>query len=106
MNTTTVDHSKIPDLEHRNFRNDDFWKQIPAWASITRGEFSDHMWQLRNSITKIEQVKKVLDKRMSDEVYNDILDGQRKTPMNIRITPYIFASSIILFLAPSSFHLS
>jgi lysine 2,3-aminomutase len=82
---------KIPDLEHRNFRNDDFWKEIPAWANVTRGEFSDYKWQLKNSITKIAQVKNVLGARVSDEFMKDLEEGQHITPMNIRITPYVFA---------------
>ncbi len=82
---------KIPELQHRNFRNDDFWKEIPAWASVTRGEFSDHMWQQKNAIRKVEQVKKVLGDRISKEFFDDILAGQKITPMNIRITPYIFS---------------
>lgn len=91
MNSAATDHSKIKDLEHRNFRNDDFWKLVPAWSSVTRGEFSNHLWQLKNSVTKIEQVKKALDKRISKEFYEDLLHGQQITPMNIRITPYIFS---------------
>jgi lysine 2,3-aminomutase len=82
---------KIPELEHRNFRNDDFWKEVPGWAHVTRGEFADHKWQAKNSITKVAQVEKVLGSRLSKAVLEDILDGQKRTPMNIRITPYIFA---------------
>jgi len=85
------DHDKIPELMHRNYRNDDFWKIIPAWAAVTRGEFSSHLWQMKHSIRKVEQVKKALGARLSEEIYNDILAGQKITPMNIRITPYIFA---------------
>ncbi|CBW26539.1 putative L-lysine 2,3-aminomutase [Halobacteriovorax marinus SJ] len=86
-----VDHSKIRELEHRNFRNDDFWKEIPAWADVSRGEFADHKWQLKNSIRKVEQVEKVLGSKISKEHMDDIKAGQKITPMNIRITPYIFA---------------
>lgn len=86
-----VDHLKIKDLEHRNFRNDDFWKEIPGFASVTRGEFADHMWQLKNSIKKIDQVKKVLGNRITDAFYEDMLAGLHRAPMNIRITPYVFA---------------
>lgn len=89
--TVNIDHSKIPELEHRNFRNDDFWREIPAWASVSRGEFADHKWQTKNSIRKVDQVQKVLGERCSKELYEDMLDGQKKTPMNIRITPYIFS---------------
>lgn len=83
--------AKLPELQHRNFRNDEFWKKIPGWANVTRAEFGDHKWQTKNSIRKIDQAKKVLGALCSDELYQDMLDGQKKTPMNIRITPYIFA---------------
>ena len=32
----------IPELMHRNFRDDEFWKKIPGWAGVTREEFADH----------------------------------------------------------------
>lgn len=82
---------KIQELRHRNFRNDDFWREIPAWASVARGEFADHLWQSKNSIRKVEQVQKVLEGKITKELYQDILEGQKRTPMNIRITPYIFS---------------
>jgi lysine 2,3-aminomutase len=81
----------ITKIEHRNFRNDDFWKDILAWSSVTRGEFADYRWQLKNSISKVTQLEKVLGSRLKKEIYDDILEGQKRTPMNIRITPYIFA---------------
>lgn len=82
---------KLPDLEHRLFRDDDFWKVIPGWASVTREEFGSHLWQLKNSIRKVDQVKKVLGKLATPELMSDIEAGQHRTPMNIRITPYIFS---------------
>ena len=85
------DHKKIPELEHRNFRNDDFWTKIPGWSNVTRGEFADHRWQSKNSIRKVEQVQKVLGDRVSKEFMEDLFAGQKITPMNIRITPYVFA---------------
>lgn len=89
--STNHDHNKIRELQHRNFRNDDFWKEVPGWASITRGEFADHRWQTKNSIKKVDQVKQILGDKCSKELYEDMLEGQKKTPMNIRITPYIFS---------------
>lgn len=76
---------------HRQFRDDKFWKEIPAWKNTSQEEFADHLWQSKNSIRKIEQVKKVLGDRVSDELINDMMEGQRQTPMNIRITPYVFS---------------
>jgi lysine 2,3-aminomutase len=86
-----ADHSKIPELQHRNFRNDNFWTEIPGWASVARGEFADHKWQTKNSIRKVDQVEKILGKRVSKEFIQDLREGQHQTPMNIRITPYVFS---------------
>ncbi len=82
---------RIQELEHRNFRDDEFWKKVPGWSSVTREEFGDHKWQLKNSIRKIEQVQKVLGELCTPELMSDLEAGQHRTPMNIRITPYIFA---------------
>jgi lysine 2,3-aminomutase len=76
---------------HRIFRDDEFWKVIPAWKDVTREEFSDHMWQLKHTINKVEKAKTVLGELCTEEFYQDMLAGLHKTPMNIRITPYIFA---------------
>jgi len=81
----------LKDGAHREFRTDDFWRTIPAWKDVSAEEFGDHMWQMKNSIKKVEQVKTVLGELCSEEFYQDMLDGQHKTPMNIRITPYVFA---------------
>jgi len=81
----------IPELQHRNFRDDEFWKKIPGWANVSREEFADHLWQTKNSIRKVEQAEKVLGNLISKDLIADILAGQQKAPMNIRITPYIFS---------------
>ena len=68
----------IPELQHRNFRDDQFWKDIPGWASVTREEFGSHLWQLKNSITKVDQVEKVLGKLATKELMADIRHGEKK----------------------------
>lgn len=78
-------------LEHRTFKDDEFWKEIPIWKDVTKEEFADFRWQQKNSIRKFEQVKKALGDRLSDEIYEDMLAAQKITPMNVRITPYIFS---------------
>jgi len=83
---------------HREFRDDEFWKRIPGFAQITREEFADHRWQLKNSLRKISQVATLLGNKVSEKFMKDLEEGQRKTPMNIRITPYIF--SLINWDAP------
>jgi len=76
---------------HRYFRDDEFWKSIPGWRDVSASDFGDHMWQMKNSIKKVDQVKTILGALCTDEFYQDMLAGQHITPMNIRITPYIFA---------------
>ncbi len=83
--------SKIPELEHRNFRDDSFWKEIPAWSSVESSDFADHHWQLKNSIRKVDQIQKILGSRCSKKLIEDIREGVHFATMNIRITPYIFS---------------
>jgi len=81
----------IDNLAHRHFRDDEFWKAIPGYEKVTREEFGDSAWQMKHSLKKVDQVKTILGHRCSETFYNDMLEGQKKTPMNIRITPYIFS---------------
>ena len=78
-------------IEHRKFRDDEFWKLIPAWKDVSRDEFGDYLWQSKNAVKKLSEVKSVLADRISDDVIADIEAGLKIAPMNIRITPYVFA---------------
>ncbi|HMO14528.1 MAG TPA: KamA family radical SAM protein [Pirellulaceae bacterium] len=81
----------LADLVHRSFRDDEFWKQIPAWENVTRERFADHHWQSKNSIKRIEDVSAVLQSRINSSLIDDILAALKIAPMNIRITPYVFS---------------
>ena len=51
----------IPELKHRNFKGGEFWQKVPAWAAgVKSADFGSHLWQLKNSITKVDQVEKLL----------------------------------------------
>ncbi len=78
-------------LNHREFRDDEFWREIPAWASIGREQFGDHLWQSKHAITRLKHLKEVLKHRVSNELIADIEAAQHIAPMNVRITPYVFA---------------
>ena len=78
-------------LDHRQFRNDEFWKTIPAWQDISHEEFANHLWQSKNSVKRLSEVKEVLAHRVSDDFMDDIDAGLKLAPMNIRITPYVFS---------------
>ena len=87
QNTSTV----VGSTQHREYRDDEFWRQIPGWKAVTKEDFGNHLWQSKNSVKKLSEVKEVLQSRISDEFLEDIEAGLKLAPMNIRITPYVFA---------------
>ena len=78
-------------VSHREFRTDEFWRDIPAWKDISADEFGDNWWQARASVCNLKQVQETLGDRISEELVEDIAEGLRRAPMNIRITPYVFS---------------
>ena len=78
-------------LDHREFRDDEFWREIPAWSDVSREDFANHLWQAKNSIRKLSHVKDVLQHRVSDDFIADIEAAFKIAPMNVRITPYVFS---------------
>ena len=86
-----VTSSSAKSIDHRQYRDDEFWKVIPAWKDIARDDFGSYLWQAKNSVKKLSEVKDVLQSRVSDELMADIEAGIKIAPMNIRITPYVFA---------------
>lgn len=78
-------------LDHRQFRDDEFWKAIPAWRNIDRAQFGDYLWQSKNAVRKLDQVREVLQDRIDEQLLNDIEAALHIAPMNIRITPYVFS---------------
>jgi lysine 2,3-aminomutase len=78
-------------LPHREFRSDEFWRAIPQWKDVPEKDFRNHLWQSKNSIRKIEQVAQVLAHRISPTLIEDMQAAHHIAPMNVRITPYVFA---------------
>jgi lysine 2,3-aminomutase len=78
-------------LDHREFRDDEFWREIPGWKDISRDDFGNHLWQSKNAVKKLKEVKEVLGSLVSDDFIADIEAALQKAPMNIRITPYVFS---------------
>ena len=83
--------SATTSLTHREFRDDLFWQEIPAWKDVSRDDFGNHLWQSKNSIRKLSQVKDVLQNRVDDRFLEDIAAAFKIAPMNVRITPYVFS---------------
>jgi lysine 2,3-aminomutase len=79
-------------LEARyDFTAEEYWKAVPAWSRVGGDQFGDHRWQERHSLTSIEQLRAVLGSRLSPGLYQDLRDGLSRTPMRLRLTPYLAA---------------
>ena len=79
------------DLRHRELRDDDFWRRIPAWKDIDRETFLDHRWQAKNSITKVKKLVAALQGLASPGFINDVEAGFRGSPMSVRVSPYLLS---------------
>jgi lysine 2,3-aminomutase len=79
------------DLEHRSFEDDPFWKRIPAFRDVSRKEFLDHRFQTRNTATSVDKLAVLLEGVASPEFLEDVREGMRRAPMNLRVTPYLLS---------------
>lgn len=85
-------------LQHGNLLGGEFWRRIPAYAEISEQQFRDHLWQARNSITKVPQLLTALQGLVSEAFLADVAEGFHRAPMAIRVSPYVL--SLIDWTAP------
>lgn len=79
------------ELTHRDFRDGEFWREIPAFADVDRDTFMDPAFQNRNSVKGPQDLRKVMGKRVAEEFYQDCERGFGAAPMNVRVTPYLLS---------------
>ncbi len=78
-------------LEHRNLRSGEYWKSIPAYSDITKEQFNDHKWQLKESVNSVKSLVETLKDAVSKEFIDDLEEGFKKAPMAVRVTPYVLS---------------
>lgn len=76
---------------HRNFRDDEFWRQIPGYADVDRATFLDWKFQNKHSVTSLDKLAAVLGNLVSPAFLDDVRAGIERAPMNVRISPYTVA---------------
>jgi lysine 2,3-aminomutase len=76
-------------LDHRDLRDDEFWRAIPAYAELSAAEFNDHRFQSRNCITSLRKLKQVIENRVNEVFYKDVEEGIAHSTMSLRISPYV-----------------
>jgi len=63
---------------------DSYWKEIPIWKDVTEEEWNDWKWQIKNRITDVEQLRKVI--KISDE--EAVAIDKSLAKLRMAITPY------------------
>lgn len=76
---------------HRNFRQGEFWRAIPAYQDVDEKTFLDHIWQGKNSITTPQKLIETIQGLAPQEFIEDAKAGFAKAPMSVRISPYMIS---------------
>jgi lysine 2,3-aminomutase len=78
-------------LAHRDLLGGEFWRAIPAYAEIGPGDFLDHKWQAKHSITNIPKLLAALAGLVSEAFVADAQRGFERAPMSVRVSPYLLS---------------
>ncbi len=86
-------HPENPEnlLKHRNISEEPQWTSIPAWQDLESTVFNNPRWQMRNSVMNPEQIQDLLADQVDHGFIEDLLDGYRRAPMVMRLTPYVLS---------------
>lgn len=76
-------------LEHRDLRDGEWWRDVPAYAEVDEATFLDHRWQTRHSVKSVDDLRKAVGERVDEAFFQDVEAGIRRAPMSVRITPYL-----------------
>jgi len=63
------------------------YRKIPIWKDVSKAEWDDWKWQLRNRITSVDQLKQVVE--MTEKEQREVNTALKS--LRMAITPY-FAS--------------
>ncbi len=77
--------------EHRNLREDEFWRALPGFASVSAEEFQTHLFQARHSVTNLRQLRETIGNAAPEFFFEDLAEGIRRAPMALRISPYLLS---------------
>lgn len=79
------------DIHHREFKEGAFWHKIPYFKNVTEEEFMDVSFQNQNSATKVVHLDELLEELVDESFLEDVREGMRQAPMNLRISPYLLS---------------
>ena len=93
LDTAHVDPPSTAALpqDHRELRDDEFWRALPGFEHVTAAEFRSHLFQQRNAVTNPRQLRETIGALVPDSFYDDLAAGIAAAPMALRISPYLLA---------------
>lgn len=77
--------------DHRDLRQDEFWRSLPAYEKVTAKEFRTHTFQNRHTVTNPRQLRETLGALVPDSFYADLESAIAHAPMALRISPYLLS---------------
>ncbi len=77
-------------LVHRNLREDEFWRAVPAF-DVDTATFLDHKWQMKNSLYGEKSLFDLLSSVAPADFVKDAQKGFHLAPMAVRVTPYLLS---------------
>jgi lysine 2,3-aminomutase len=81
-----------PDVfEHKNLKQGEFWRHIPAYKDVDEKTFLDHIWQGRHSVKTPEELLGTIQELASTSFIEDARAGFHRAPMQVRVSPYMIA---------------
>lgn len=89
--SSSLSQKQNPTFSHRDFLSGEFWQSLSGFQKISVKEFSDSLWQMKNSITSLQKLKSILQNKVDENFYADVEKGLHNAPMAIRISPYVLS---------------
>ena len=72
-------------------RDDEFWRAIPEFSRVDRKTFLDYRWQTASTVTTSDQLLRVTEGLINPQIREQLVEGLRRAPMSISLTPYILS---------------
>jgi lysine 2,3-aminomutase len=78
--------------DHRHLRAGEWWQAaMPHWVDVDEATFLDYRWQLKNTISKLDQLYSLIKYLAGDRFADNVKAGFQHAPMSVRITPYLLS---------------
>ena len=91
---------RVESEAHHQLKSGEYWRDLPAFESVSAQEFETHPFQQRHTVTSVAQLREVLGMVVPESFYADLAAGIANAPMALRISPHLL--SLIDWSAPES----